>query len=76
MDYLRYRIGYDLRTKITEIKNTIVGTNLISADGPNLTSVQKRLSVKVPIETLDEFLEYETVLKNDENEIEALVVYI
>lgn len=55
-----------------ELTNTIIGANLISAAGPNLTSTKTRLSVKVPIETLDEFLNYETVLKSDEDEIEAL----
>lgn len=59
-----------------ELKNTIVSANLISAAGPNLTSTKTRLSVKVPIETLDKFLNYENVLKNDEDEIETLVVYL
>ncbi|TGZ55816.1 hypothetical protein DBV15_09346 [Temnothorax longispinosus] len=75
IENLRERIGYDLRIKINELKNTIIGADLTSAAGPNLTSTKTRLSVKVPIETLDEFLNYENVLKNDKDEIEALRMF-
>lgn len=76
LENFRDRIAYDFRTKIAELKNTITSVNFTSAAGPNLTSTKTRLSVKVPIETLNDFLSYENVLKNDENEIVALVIYI
>ncbi|XP_071634991.1 uncharacterized protein [Temnothorax longispinosus] len=44
IENLRERIGYDLRIKINELKNTIIGADLTSAAGPNLTSTAPRAS--------------------------------
>lgn len=71
-DSLRASMGYDIRRNITELSNSLMSANLTPA-GPNLLSSKSKLSIKVPIITLAEFLNYDDMLKTNDEEAKALV---
>ncbi|KAL0116460.1 hypothetical protein PUN28_009841 [Cardiocondyla obscurior] len=73
LDSLRDRMRYDINTKFAELKNAILSTNLTSGSNFNLTNT--RLAITLPIETDDEFLNYENILENNEDEVEALRLF-
>lgn len=66
-------LQYDLRKYVDEIKNTLIANNVATDPRQSASSAIETLNVELPLKNLDEFLKFDSDLKNTESKKEALV---